>query len=262
RPTTPPTKRPDPAPARPPPTSMASFPPHWTIARHGALTALADGLWTVDAELSSLPIGRRMTLVRLPDGGLAVHSAVACDDATMAAIDRLGPVRFVIVPSGFHRLDAPAFAARYPDARIVTTAASRARVGRRVDVHGDYGLVPGGDLLSFEPLDGLPAEAVFVHRAPDGSETLVFNDGFMNLPASLPGFKGWLVKLMGSTGGPKVTRTARLALVKDRRAYADHLRRLAARPRLARVVPGHGAVIVDGAAAALVRAADGLHRGG
>jgi hypothetical protein len=78
--------------------------PEWRAARHGPLTPLVDGLWTVDAELDSLPIGRRMTIARLADGGLAVHSAIACDEATMAAIDALGPVRFVIVPSGYHRL--------------------------------------------------------------------------------------------------------------------------------------------------------------
>ena len=232
----------------------------WRAARHGPLTALADGLWTVDAELDMLPIGRRMTIVRLADGSLAVHSAVACDDATMAAIDALGPVRFILVPSGFHRLDAPRYAARYPGAEVLAMPASQGRVRKVVAVAGDYGRLPAGGPLAFEPLDGLPAEAVFIHRAPDGGETLVFNDALMNLPARLPGWKGWVVKVMGSTGGPKVTRTARIGLVEDRRAYAAHLRRLAARPALARVVPGHGAIIVEGAAAALRTAADGLHR--
>lgn len=231
----------------------------WRPARHGALTALADGVWTVDAELDLLPIGRRMTVLRTADG-LAVHSAVACDATTMAAIDALGPVRWILVPSGFHRMDAPAFAARYPAARVLAMPASQRRAGERVTLAGDYGLLPTAGPLSYEPLAGMPKEAVFIHTAADGSETLVFNDGFMNLPASLPGFKGWIVKLIGSTGGPKVTRTARLGLVDDKAAYAAHLRRLAARPRLARVVPGHGAIIVDGAAAALRRAADGLHR--
>ncbi len=232
----------------------------WRIGRHGPLSVLADGLWTVDAELSSLPIGRRMTVARVAGGRLMVHSAVACDEPTMAAIDRLGPIRFIVVPSGFHRMDAPAYAARYPEALVLTMPASRARASQQVEVHGDYGQLPVGAPLTFEPLVGVPAEAVFIHAAPDGSETLIFNDSFMNLPASIPGFRGWVVKLIGSTGGPKVTRTARLAMVKDKQAYADHLRRLAARPRLARVVPGHGAIILDGAAAALRLAADGLRR--
>lgn len=235
--------------------------PPWRVPPHGRLTALADGLWIVDATLASLPIGRRMTVVRLPDGGLAVHSAIACDDETMAAIDALGPVRAIVVPSGFHRLDAPAYKARYPEARVVAMPASQARVGKVVAVDGDYGLLPSDASFGFEPLAGLPAEAVFVHRGANGGETLVFNDAFMNLPQRLPGWRGLVVKLIGSTGGPKVTRTARLALVKDRRAYADHLRRLAARPGLARIVPGHGDVVHADAAAALRRAADGLHGG-
>lgn len=231
----------------------------WQAASHGPLTEVAPGLWIVDATLDLLPIGRRMTLWRTADGGLAVHSAVACDAATMAAIDALGPVRWIVVPSGHHRLDAPRFKARYPDAQVVAMPASHARVAQRVAVDGDYGRLPTGGAVTFAPLAGVPAEAVFIHRADDATETLIFNDGFMNLPARLPGFKGWVVKLIGSTGGPKVTWTARTFLVKDKPAYAAQLRELAARPALRRIIPGHGAVITDGAAAALAGAADRLH---
>ena len=117
-----------------------------------------------------------------------------------------------------------------------------------------------GGAVEWAALAGVPSEAVFIHRGDDQRETLVFNDGFMNLPDRLPGVKGWVMKLIGSTGGPKGTWTARTFIVKDRRAYADHLRQLAARPGLARIIPGHGAVLVDGAAAALAGAADRLHR--
>jgi hypothetical protein len=231
----------------------------WTPASHGPLTEIAAGLWIVDATLAILPIGRRMTIARAGDGGLIVHSAVACDDPTMAAIDALGPVRTIVVPSRHHCLDAPAYKARYPDAKVLAMPASQRRVAERVAVDGDYGSLPGG-ALSFEPLAGLPQEAVLVHRADDGGETLVFNDAFMNLPDRLPGVKGWLVKLIGSTGGPKVTWTARVALVEDKPAYAATLRALAARPALRRIVPGHGDLITDDAGAKLAGAADRLHR--
>jgi hypothetical protein len=232
----------------------------WTEASHGPLTALADGLWTVEATLETLPIGRRMVVFRLDDGSLAVHSAVCCDAATMAAIDAEGPVRWIIVPSGYHRLDAGAWKARYPEARVITRAASRARVEQRVAVDGDYDLLPAGGPLSWVALDGVPAEGAFVHRDPAGAVTLVFNDAFMNIPDRLPGFRGLVVKLIGSAGGPKVTRTAKYFIVKDRPAYAAHLRRLAETPGLARVIPGHGLVVASDPGAALVRAGDGLHR--
>ena len=116
----------------------------WQAASHGPLTEVAPGLWIVDATLDLLPIGRRMTVWRTADGGLAVHSAVACDDATMAAIDARGPVRWIVVPSGHHRLDAPRFKARYPDAQVVAMPASQARGAQRVAVDGDYGRLPAG----------------------------------------------------------------------------------------------------------------------
>ncbi len=236
-------------------------PAAWKEASHGPLEALADGLWQVEAELPSLPIGRRMTVIRVADGSLAVHSAVCSDAATMQAIDALGAVRWIIVPSPFHRMDAPRFKARYPDARVITMPASRDRVAQVVPVDGEHTDLPGGETLRYEPIDGVPREGVLVHRDAAGKVALVFNDTFMNLPDRLPGFRGFVVKAIGSLGGPKVTRTAKLALVKDRRALAGHLRRLADTPGLSTIVPGHGAVIRNdaaAAAAALRRAADGL----
>ena len=239
-------------------------PPGATTARrrtsHRPLTEIADGLWRVDATLDLLPIGRRMVIARLADGSLAVHSAVACDEPTMAQIDALGPVRWIVVPSLSHRLDAHAYKTRYPAAKVVTMPAAAAKVRELVEVDGSYDLLPAGGALSWQALDGVPVEAVFVHRDGAGRVTLIFNDGFMNLPDRLPGAKGLVVKLIGSTGGPKVTRTARMFIVKDPKAYAAHLRRLAATPGLVRVVPGHGDLVEGDAAAALRRAADGLHR--
>ncbi len=202
-----------------------------------------------------------MTIARLTSGELVVHGAVACDDATMVAIDALGPVRWIVVPNGFHRMDAPAYAARYPEAKVVTPGGATRRVAEVCRVDGGLDALPADRALSWAPCDGIPAEAVLIHRAGPLA-TVILNDAFMNLPAKLPGFKGWVVKALGSTGGPKVTRTAKLGLVKDKAAWADHLRRLAATPGLTRVIPGHGAVIRDAAAAAagLARAGDGLHR--
>lgn len=220
---------------------------------------MADGLWHVDATLDLLPIGRRMVIARMGDGTLAVHSAVCCSAETLAAIEKLGPVRWIIVPSGHHRMDAPAWKARFPDAKVVAMAASQKRVAQVVAVDGDYGALPAGG-VTWQALDGVPAEGVGLHRAPDGAVTAIFNDAFMNLPDKLPGFKGWVVGAIGSTGGPKVTNTAKWFIVKDKAAYAAHLRRLADTPGLARVIPAHGAIVTSDAPAALRRAADGLHR--
>lgn len=232
----------------------------WTIAKHQPLNRLADGLWEIEAELELLPIGRRMLIMQLANGDLVTNNVIACDDTTMAAIDAIGPIRWIVVPNGYHRLDAQPYATRYPNAKVVAPAGSLKRVAERCRVDGALDLLPADPSLRWEALDGVPSEAVLIHRDRAGGETLVFTDALMNLPAKLPGFKGALVKLMGSTGGPKVTRTAKLALVKDRASYAAQLRRLAALPGLTRVAVAHGANLTSDASDALSRVADQLHR--
>lgn len=223
----------------------------WKVAQHESLVTVADGVWAVNAKLDVLPIGRRMTILRQSSGELLIHSAVACDEETMAAIDRLGPVGCIIVPSASHTIDAPRYAARYPDARVLCPRPARRLVEKVLPVHGHYDELPTGAAVRVESIDGIPGEGVFIHTDAAGEVTLVFNDALMNLPDHLPGFKGWLTKVMGSTGGLKVTGIARRFIVKDQSAYAAHLRRLAEISGLRRIVVSHGDLILDEAAAAL-----------
>jgi hypothetical protein len=232
--------------------------PAWKVAQHGPLTAVASGLWTVGATLDLLPIGRQMVVARTAPGELLVYSAVACDETTMGAIEALGRVRTLVVPSASHRIDAPRYAARYPDARLLTPRAARRHVEKVVAVHDtlDAAAEAGlGSQLRVEMLDGVPFEGVLLHSDEAGDVTLIFNDALMNLPERLPGFKGWLTRAMGSTGGPKVTPTARRFIVRDPQRYRQHLERLARLPRLKRVLVSHGSPIEHDVAEVLLRVA-------
>jgi len=231
----------------------------WNVPKHGPLVELAKGLFSVEAELKGPPIGRRMTLMQLSDGSLVAHSVVSCDEPTMKAIEALGPVRFIVVPSSSHRLDAPAWKARYPSAKVVAPERSAARVAAVVAVDGDYSLLPEDPALSSQIVEGAEGEGVFVHRDTAGAVSLVFNDVFMNLPDKLPGFQGFLVGMLGSTGGPKVTGIAKMFVVRDKARCAAHLRRLSELEGLTRIVPGHGAVVAHDARRTLRAVADKLH---
>ena len=231
----------------------------WNVPKHGPLEELAPGLFSVEAELKGPPIGRRMTLMQLSDGSLVAHSVVSCDETTMKAIEALGPVRFIVVPSSSHRLDAPAWKARYPSAKVVAPERAAARVAEVVPLDGDYSLLPKDAALSSEIVEGAEGEGVFVHRDPSAKVSLVFNDVFMNLPDDLPGFQGFLIKLLGSTGGPKVTGIAKMFVVRDKARCAAHLRRLSDLEGLTRIVPGHGAVVAHDASRVLRAVADKLH---
>ncbi|KPK11992.1 MAG: hypothetical protein AMJ62_16130 [Myxococcales bacterium SG8_38] len=71
-----------------------------------SLSEIDDGLWTTAVPLRfwGVETGARMTIVRLRDGGLFVHSPLWLDATLKAEIDSVGPVTAVVAPSLFHHL--------------------------------------------------------------------------------------------------------------------------------------------------------------
>jgi hypothetical protein len=221
----------------------------WTVLPHGDWNEHAENLRSVTGAIPGMPLERRMTVVKRGDGRLVVHNPVALDDAGMAALEAWGTPALLVVPNGYHRLDAANFRRRYPDARVVCPRGAKKKVEAVVPVDLDYAVVPADDAVSFEHLDGVgEAEGVLTVRSADGV-TLIFNDVLFNVD-KLPGFTGFVMGLMGSTGGPKVTLVGRLLVVKSKAALRAHLERLAT-PDLRRLIPGHGALIEAGAAEVL-----------
>ena len=224
----------------------------WTVLPHGPLDRVAPELWLVDGGLPRGHMTRRMAVVRRRDGRLALHNAVPLDEAAMGLIEAWGEPAFLLVSNGFHRLDIHAFKARYPRMKVLCNAPHDARVRAKVAVDGHFDALPPDAVLRAEILDGSKVgEAAFVVQS-GGQVSLLFGDTVMNLP-HLPGLDGWLFRLIGSTGGARVTPLARLATVGNRPALRAHLLRLAALDGLTRLVPTHGAV-VEGDAAAVLRA--------
>jgi hypothetical protein len=134
--------------------------------------------------------------------------------------------------------------ARYPDAKILCPPAAKSRVGARVRVDGDLGMIPPDPGLTVQTLAGsrIQEAALVVHSGSNARTTLVFNDTLMNL-SKMPGIKGWVYGAIGSVGAPKVTALMKLYSVNDKAALREHLARLAELPGLVRAIPAHGAVI-------------------
>jgi hypothetical protein len=214
----------------------------WKVFEHGPIERLEENLWEVAGEVPVMPMNRRMSIVKLADGSLVVHNAICLTEEEQKQIDEWGPVRFIIVPSGFHRIDAPRYASRYPGAKVVCPAPAKAKVESRVRVDGDLSLIPSDPGLTVETIAGNRIqEAVLIVRSGERT-SLVFNDMFFNLP-KLPGFRGWAYGLMGSTGGPKVTPLMKVYAANDKAALREHMQRLAGLPGLIRAIPGHGDVV-------------------
>ena len=84
------------------------------------LIPLTEDIWTVGASHSmfGLHLGSRMTVVRLPSGGLWLHSPVAHSPELQTAIDGLGPVEHIVAPNYFHHMYVGPWARAYPDATL------------------------------------------------------------------------------------------------------------------------------------------------
>jgi hypothetical protein len=226
----------------------------WKVQPYQPTQKLEENLRTVDGEIR-IPGGiflRKMTLVRLADGRLAIHSAIPLYEADMQEIERWGEPAFCIIPNRRHRLDAPAFKQRYPKLMVLCPMATRRHAERVVRVDGGYELLPRE--LQWRTLALGGDEAVFIIRS-GGSVTLLFADALFNL-THLPGAFGWVLRLIGSTGGPRVSPLMKLVAVADRRLLAAQYRELAAIPGLIRLIPGHGGNVEEQAASVLRYVAD------
>ena len=67
---------------------------------------LAPDLWVADSPLRflGLEMGARMTVIRLPDGKLLLHSPIAPTAELVREVEALGPVAYLIAPNKFHHL--------------------------------------------------------------------------------------------------------------------------------------------------------------
>ncbi len=211
----------------------------WRVLPHGPIEKLESNLWTVTGTLEGMDLKRVMSLVRLDDGRVFVHSAIALEEEAMAEIEAWGRPAVLLVPNRFHRLDAPAWVERYPDLQVLCPRGARKSVAQVVRVDGELSTLGESSTLRLEHLEGVnEGEAIAVVKS-DAGATLVFTDAVFNMPHS-GGLVGFLLRHVAqSTGGPRVTRLFRWLAVKDRKALRAHLERLADTPGLLRIVVSH-----------------------
>jgi hypothetical protein len=222
----------------------------WTVLPHTPIEELAPNLWRVEGRMGARN-KRVMILIRLGDGRIIMHNAIALDSASMARIDAWGTVAAILVPNSFHRQDARIMQEHYPNAKVYAPPAAVRAASKATPCAGTYADVPRDDTVTVRDIDGMGGrEGVLLVRSPDGVSA-VFCDTVLNVP-KLPGFFGILLYPTGTLSVPRVTK---LVLARNRKALRADLERIAAEPGLARVIPGHGAVVAADAAHRLREAA-------
>ncbi len=224
----------------------------WRVLPHEPLQKLEENLWFVIGNLEGgAPLKRTMAVAKRRDGKLVIHNAVALEDELMKELESHGELAYLLVPNGFHRLDAPRFKARYPSIKVLCPEGARAKVAKVIAVDGTYADFPADpdvELISLDGLGGL--EGAMVVKSESGV-TVCVADAIFNMPHP-PGFGGFVMKnVTSSSGGPRVSRLTRWFMVKDKAAYRSQLLKLAQIPRLKRVIVGHHEAIEGNVAATL-----------
>ena len=84
------------------------------------LRRLADDVWVTERpqRFFGLPVGARMTVIRLSGGRLLLHSPLPLDAEIRAELDALGRVAYAVAPNRLHHLYAGDVVRAYPDARL------------------------------------------------------------------------------------------------------------------------------------------------
>ena len=217
---------------------------------------LMAGVWEVTGHLP-FPLKRNMTIVRLADGTLLLHSVIAMNDAGMAKLDALGKPSIMIVPHGGHRLDAPFYKARYPEIRVVAPAAVRAKVEEvvKVDATAEEALPPLG--VKLHGIAGFKHGELGYEVETAGGKLLIVSDVLANDDNAAPGLGGWLMAKLG--GGIKgrlgVPRMMRIMMLKDKAAARASIDKLSQISDVRTVTVAHGRSLTAACTEALKEAA-------
>jgi Domain of unknown function (DUF4336) len=195
-------------------------------------------------RFGGIPLWHRMTVIRLPNGGLVVHSPTRLDIASQEEFQKLGPIVAIIAPSWWHDLYLREYLSAYPDARLYG-APTLVRWNRSLpfaEVLGDLAPSLWRDEIDQVHVQGIGLfldEIVFYHRR---SRSLIVADLLFNLSEK----DAWITRTMGSLviGPFPGCRFARLY----RPAVTDRRRMRTAVERILdwdfdQIIVGHGAVV-------------------
>jgi hypothetical protein len=210
---------------------------------------MADGVWIVDSgplKAFGLSLPVRMTVIRLANGELWLHSPTRYDDALRAELERHGRIRHLVAPNVAHWMFVLEWQQRCPDA--VTWAAPGLRERPQVKKTGlrldrDLSDAPPPEWASemeqvAVPIGGRVREIDFFHKA---SRTLVLTDLVVNLEAEkLPVATRLFARLTGVLAPDGKAPVYLRLIIRTKRAEAAEAARrlLALAPE--RVIFAHG----------------------
>jgi hypothetical protein len=211
-----------------------------------SLKQIGESIWVqhFPFEVLGAPLGKTMTVMRLPEGELVIHSGAPLTKTDVRAVRALGEPTWLLEGSRMHDTFAGRLRQAFPEATYLlpprfpleSQDLAPARRLKTAELPAAW-----RDEIEIVRVAGIPAieEHVLWHRR---SKTLVVSDLVFNLEWSpgqrMPWFLRWV---SGIKSFPATSRLVKLA-TKDRDAARKSIERIL-EWEIARVVVGHGAVM-------------------
>jgi len=155
------------------------------------LTEFVDGsIYLVDypIEFAGCTFNARMSVVRLMDGSVWLHSPCEIDAALKAEIEALGPVGYLVGPGNYHWLHLQNARAVFPEAKLyICPGIERKDALLTFDgLLGDHPPEPWAGQIEQVLVRGTRFiwEVAFFHKA---SKTLIITDLLENIGEATPG---------------------------------------------------------------------------
>jgi hypothetical protein len=217
------------------------------------VSIVPDALWHAQRPLKFGPLSltTRMTVVRLRDGSLWVHSPILPTGDIVDQLHRIGQVRYVVAPNKSHHLFFLDFVNAFPaaDGYIAQgLALKRPDLARFPCVPRP---APWESELESYFIEGLPIlnETAWFHG---DTGTLILTDLLFCFSSTNRGLTALISKLLGVHGRLGMSRTMKLA-TKDKQALARAVTPMISLP-MKRVIVAHDQIVEEEPAMKLAKA--------
>lgn len=143
---------------------------------------IGAGIWIVERpfRLFGAAFGNRMTIVKLSNEELLVHSPIALDNTVKGLVEKLGRVAYIVTPNAFHGLFAADWMTAFPGARHISAKADKKNHPPSSETLSDNVIMAWAPVLEAVHVGGISKvnEFAFFHKP---SRTLILTDLAFNI---------------------------------------------------------------------------------
>lgn len=208
-----------------------------------ALQHLDQNIWLFErtVRFAGIPLPHTMTIIRLPTGGLFVHSPTKLDSSTVSQLASLGDIDSIVWPSWWHDMYLREYAEAYPQARLFGAPILvkwHRQMSRIRSLDANARVSPDLEQLYVDRMWLFLDEFVFLHQP---SRSVIVADLAFNLDERSDWFTKWSFGAVGAYPGCNIPWFYRLA-PRDRRYLRAKIERILDWD-FNRLIVGHGGVV-------------------